>query len=48
MFARFEDAVDPDRKLPPAERQARANNAMAAHMQSLALKAVRARKAAAS
>ena len=37
------DQVDPDRLLPEAERDRRANAAMRAHMQSLALKSSKAR-----
>ena len=44
MLERFENAVDPDGSLRPAERAARAQNAMAAHMQSLAFKSVKARR----
>jgi hypothetical protein len=46
MLERFENAVDPNCELLPAERSARARNAMAAHMQSLAFKSVRARRRA--
>lgn len=48
---RFEDQVDPDRVLAPAERAKRAENARKAYFQRLALKSAqtrRARKAAAS
>jgi hypothetical protein len=41
---RFEDAVDPDRQLPEAERKRRALHARRAHMQGLALKAAKARR----
>jgi hypothetical protein len=40
---RFEDQVDPDRALPPAERERRAEHAIKAHMQALALRSSRAR-----
>jgi hypothetical protein len=46
LLRRFEDAVDPDRTLAPAERAARAQNALAQHMAALSLKASRARKKA--
>jgi hypothetical protein len=32
FLRRFEDEVDPDRKLPPDERARRANHALRAHM----------------
>jgi hypothetical protein len=32
FLRRFEDEVDPDRKLPPDERTRRANHALRAHM----------------
>lgn len=47
FMARFEDQVDPERKLPHEERQRRAEAAMKAHMQRLALKSSRARSRAA-
>jgi hypothetical protein len=43
---RFEDQVDPDRTLPPDERERRVQLAIRAHMTGLALKASRARKGA--
>lgn len=42
---RFEREVDPDRVLPVAERQRRAEHAMRAHMTRLALRSARARTA---
>lgn len=44
--ARFEREVDPDGTLPPAERKRRAEHALRAHMQGLALKSARARRKA--
>lgn len=41
-FAKFEAEVDPDGKLPPAERARRAEHARRAHMLRLALKSSRA------
>jgi hypothetical protein len=41
---RFENLVDPDRVLPEAERQARADRARRAHMLTLAAKSAAARK----
>lgn len=38
FLARFEDQVDPERKLPDAQRKQRAESAMRSHMASLALK----------
>jgi hypothetical protein len=35
---KFEDAVDPERKLPEDERNRRAEHALKAHMASLSLK----------
>ena len=43
FLQRFEDEVDPDRKLAPAERKRRAESAKKAHFQGLALKASKAR-----
>lgn len=40
---RFLDEVDPDRSLPEAERQRRAQAAMAAHMSRLAFQSSKAR-----
>jgi hypothetical protein len=42
---RFEDQVDPDRVLPPAERARRAKNARNAFYARLSLAGVKARKA---
>jgi len=44
---RFENLVDPDRVLPEAEREARADRARRAHMLTLAAKSAAARKKAA-
>jgi hypothetical protein len=44
LLEKFEDQVDPDRKLTPKERAKRAENARKAHFQRLALKAVKARR----
>ena len=43
FLKRFEEEVDPDRKLDPAERARRADHARTAHMKRLALKSARAR-----
>lgn len=43
FLARFEDQVDPDHSLPPAERTRRAEHAKRAHMQALAMKSAKAR-----
>ena len=40
----FADKVDPDHKLPPAERARRAESARKAHYQRLALKSAQARR----
>jgi hypothetical protein len=45
FLARFERQVDPEGKLPPEERQGRAEHAMRAHMQRLALRSAKARAA---
>lgn len=45
FMRRFEDAVDPDRKLPEAERMRRAESAKKAHYVRLAMKSAAARKA---
>lgn len=45
FLARFEDEVDPDRKLPEAERLRRAEHARKSYMAKLALKSARARRA---
>ena len=42
---RFEDQVDPDRTLPPAERRRRAEHARKAYFARLALKSAKARRA---
>jgi hypothetical protein len=47
FMRRFEDQVDPDRKLPPSERAKRAEHALKAHMTRLALASARARGSAA-
>lgn len=44
FIARFEDEVDPDRMLPEAERQRRAEHALKAHMTRLALASAKARR----
>jgi hypothetical protein len=46
-FGKFIEQVDHDRKLPEAERQRRAQSAMRAHMQRMALRSSRARSKAA-
>lgn len=43
FMMRFEDQVDPNRELPEAERQRRADAALKAHMASIALKSSRTR-----
>lgn len=43
FMARFERQVDPDKTLPPEERQRRAEAAMRSHMARLALNSSRAR-----
>lgn len=43
FIAKFEDQVDPDRTLPPAERRRRAESARKAHYTRLAFKSARAR-----
>ncbi len=45
---RFEDEVDPDRLLDPAERAVRVEHARKAYFASLALKSAQARRARAS
>jgi len=45
---KFEQEVDPEGVLPPAERAKRAEHARIAHMQQLAYKAVKARRAKAA
>lgn len=44
QLARYETTVDPDGNLPPAERAQRADNALRADMQRLALKSAKARR----
>jgi hypothetical protein len=44
FLARFDDEVDPDRKLTPAERSRRAERAKKAYMARLALKSARVRR----
>lgn len=44
FLSRFEDAVDPDRVLPDAERQRRADHARRAYFTDLALKSAKARR----
>ena len=41
---RFEDQVDPDRKLSPEERAKRVANARQAHLKRIALKSAKARR----
>ena len=45
LLAKFLDQVDPDRVLPEAERQRRAEAARRAHMQRLAFRSSKARSA---
>lgn len=45
MARKFEDQVDPERKLPADERAIRAESARRAHYQRLALKSAQARRA---
>lgn len=45
FLARFEDEVDPDRRLPEDERQRRATAARRAYFSALALRSVQARRA---
>ena len=47
MAAKFEEMVDPERRLDPAERALRAEHMRRAHYQRLALKSARARRRAA-
>lgn len=44
MLDKFENEVDPDRTLPPAERAKRAEHARKAHFKRLALKSAQARR----
>ena len=46
FLSRFEDQVDPDRKLPEAERLRRAEHARKAHFQRLAQRSAAARRRA--
>lgn len=46
FLARFENQVDPEGILPPAERAVRAEHARKAHFQRMALKSAARRKAA--
>jgi hypothetical protein len=46
FLARFEDEVDPEHKLSPAERQRRAEHARRAHMLRLAKRSAQARRRA--
>lgn len=46
FLRRFEDQVDPDRKLPEAERLQRAEHARKAHFQRLAQRSAAARRRA--
>lgn len=48
LLERFEDEVDPDRKLPADERARRAESARKAYYQRLALKSAQARRKKAS
>lgn len=48
MTRKFEDQVDPERRLPADERAKRAESARRAHYQRLALKSAQARRARAS
>jgi hypothetical protein len=45
MYRKFEDEVDPERKLPPEERAKRVENARRAYYQQLARKSAQARRA---
>lgn len=45
FMTRFEDQVDPERRLPPDERARRAEQARRAYFTSLALRSVQARRA---
>lgn len=45
MLARFESEVDPEGKLPPADRAKRAESARKAHYQRMALKSAQVRRA---
>ena len=44
LLAKFEDEVDPEKTLPPAERARRAESKRKAYFQRLALKSVQARR----
>lgn len=43
-WRQYEDQVDPDRALPPHERQRRAEKAMQVHMRQMSRKGVEARR----
>lgn len=45
LLRKFEDQVDPGRRLPPEERAKRAESARRAHYQRLALKSAQVRRA---
>jgi hypothetical protein len=45
MYRKFEDQVDPDRRLAPDERAKRVDSARKAYYQRLALKSAQARRA---
>jgi hypothetical protein len=45
LARKFEDTVDPDRRLAPEERAKRAESARLAHYQRMALKSAQARRA---
>ena len=45
LFRKFEDEVDPERKLPPEQRELQAAAARKAHFHRLALKSAKVRKA---
>ena len=48
FLERFEDEVDPDRQLDPAERERRANRARRAYFTKLSLKSAQVRRARAA
>jgi hypothetical protein len=48
LVAKFRQQVDPDNRLPEAERERRARSAYRAHMQRLALASSKARRARAA
>ncbi|MEP7738315.1 hypothetical protein ABKW28_11730 [Nocardioides sp. 31GB23] len=45
MYRKFEDQVDPERRLPAAERAIRVESARRAHYQRLALRSAQSRRA---